>query len=287
MEEVLAALDNREKAILVWIAFGVIVALRSKGIRSSLVVVAKTAASRPILAVLAAMVGYISLIVFACHRSGFWNLSMVKDTVYWLLGSALVMVFNHDQANKDTNYFKNALLANLRMVLVLEFLVNFYVFNIFIELVLVPVLFFTTALLAYSRIKKEYAPVEHLMEFVMAVVGFSLLTYAVARFMGDVTSFVSAATLKRFVLPIALTVLFLPFIYALAVYSGYDNISIRVKLWISDSELARHTRRLVFGACLFRLSRVNRFVNDYAGRLATVRSKSDATKLIADFRGSD
>jgi hypothetical protein len=286
MEELLAALDNREKAVLLWIAFGLVLALRSKDIRSSLVVVAKAVLSRPISTVLAAMVAYVSLIVFASHLLGFWNLSMVKDTVYWLLGSAMVMVLNHEQANKDANYFKKALLANLRMVVILELLINFYVFNIFIELVLVPVLFLVAALLAYSRTKKEYAPVERLMESVMAVVGFSLLAYAVARLMADVTAFVSPETLTRFVLPIGLTAVLLPFIYALAVYRAYEDISIRVKLWVTDSELAHYTRRQIFSACLFRLSRLNRFMNDHAAELATVRSKADASELVADFRVS-
>ena len=287
MEEILSVLNNRERAALVWIAFGLVLALRSKGIRSSLVLVAKILLSRPIFTVIAAMVGYVSLVVFGFRRLGLWDFGMVKDTTIWFLGSAFAMVFNHEQAHKDASYFKRTLLASLNVLVLVEFLINFYVLNIFIELlVVVPVLFFGAALLAFSKTREEYAPARRLMEPVMAIVGFSLLAYAVARLMGDVTSFVAVENVKRIVLPIALTVLFLPFLYALAVYSAYDGISIRVKIWITDSELARYTRREVFNACLFRLSRVNRFMKDYAARLPTIKSKSDATKLIADFRAS-
>jgi hypothetical protein len=286
VKEVLAALDSREKAVLLWIAFALILALRSRHIRSSLLLVAKTLLSKPILAVVAAMVGYVSLVIFGFDRLGLWDLGMVKDSVIWFLGCALAMVFNYEQAHKDACYFRRSLIASLNMLVVVEFLVNFYVFPIFAELVLVPVLFFGGALLAYSKTRAEYAPVKRLMEFVMAAVGFFLLAHAAARLAVDVTSLLAVENVKRFVLPIALTVLFLPFIYTLALYSAYDDICIRVKLWITDRELARYTRRQVFSACQFRLTRVNRFMTQYAARLPTVKSTSDATQLIADFRAT-
>jgi hypothetical protein len=286
MEDILSVLNNRERAVAFWVALGLIVGLRSKGIRSSLVSLAKAALCRPILTVVAAMVGYVSLVVLGFDWLALWDFGMLKDSVIWFLGSALVMVFNHEEALKDTSYFKKKLLASLTVLVVVEFLVNFYVFHILLELFLVPVLFFSAALLAYSKTRPEYALVKRGMEFVMGMAGFSLLAYATARLAADPTSFAAAENVKRFFLPIALTVLLLPFTYTLAVYSAYDGISLRVRLWIKDSELARYTRRQVFNACLFRLSRLNRFTREYAARLPTVKSRSDATKLIADFRAS-
>jgi hypothetical protein len=284
MEEILGLLDNREKAWLIWIAFGLILVLRSKNFPSSLVSVVKTLLSKQILIVLAAMVGYVSLEVCVFHRLGLWDFGMVKATVVWLLGQALVMVFNHNRAHKDASYFKRTVLASLKVALVLDFLVNFYVLPIFLEIALVPILFLVAAMLELSKTREEYIRVRHLMQYVMAAIGFSLLGYATARLIGDVDSFASVDTLRLFALPIVLTLLFLPFVYALAVYTAYETIFVRIKLWVADTELARYTRRRVLRACLFRLSRVNRFANEYAVRLSTVKSQSDTIKLISDFR---
>ena len=285
MEDILSLLNNRERAALFWIAFVLLLALGSKPLRSSALSIAKTLFARQILVVLGSMVGYVSLVVFISHQLGLWNLGMVKETVIWFFGPALVMVFNYNQANKDASFFKKTVVASLKILVALEFLINFYVLHIAIEIVLVPILVALGALLAYSETSEEYTSVKRPMEYLMAVFGLSLLAYAVTRLIVDFESFASVDTLRLFALPIVLTLLFLPFVYALAVYTAYEAIFVRIRLWITDTELAHYTRRQVLRACLFRLSRVNRFANEYAVRLSTVKSQPDAAKLISDFRG--
>jgi hypothetical protein len=283
MQDVLAALDNREIAIIIWAAVLLAFVVATSGVRS-LASILTIILSRQILSVLIAMVGYVSLIVLVAYRLGLWDFGMMKDTLVWLLGPALVLVFNSPKANKDPDYLRTTLLASVRVILVLEFVVNFYVLPIYAELLLVPALFCLGAMLAVSTAKPKYAPVKRLLQYLLGAIGLSLLGYAVARAAGDPHSLASADTLGLLLLPIALTVLFVPFLYGLAIYSGYDNIFVRTRIWITDSELASYTRRHVFNTCRFRLSRVNTFTNDYAGKLPTLKSKSDATNLLAQFR---
>ena len=155
------------------------------------------------------------------------------------------------------------------------------------ELALVPILFCVGALLAVSEAKAEFARVKPLMRSILGIMGLSLLAYATARAAHDIGSFASAETINLFLLPFALTVLFLPFLYGLAIYLGYEGIFVRIKIWIADNELARYTRRQIFSACLFRLSRVNRFLNEYVRKLPTVKSETDAAELLARFKRSD
>lgn len=282
--DVLSVLDNREQAILVWATLGLTLAMFNQSIRGSIVLLVRTFFSKPLLIVLILMVGYVVMIVFASRYLGLWNVSMTKDTVKWFFGQAFVMWVSSDQANKDDDYFKTKFLMNVRFVILLEFLVNFYVFNIFVELVLVPFITFIAIMLAFSETKREYRSVKQLMQFVMTTFGLALLFYISAMLITNLSSFVTLDNLRLLILPIALTVLFLPFIYALAVYSGYELIFLRVQLWKTDDELARFTRRAIFRACLFRLRQINRFLNHYAGSLHGIRSTAEVTELLADFR---
>jgi hypothetical protein len=282
MQDVLAALDNREMAIIIWSAVLLAFVVATSGVQS-LASILRIILSRQILSVLITMVGYVSLIVFVAYRLGLWDFGMMKDTLVWLLGPALVLVFNSPEANWDPDYLRKTLLASVRVILVLEFVINFYVLPIYAELVLVPVLFCLGAILAVSKTKPKYAPVKRLLQYLLGAIGLSLLGYAVARAAGDAHSLASADTLRFLLLPAALTALFVPFLYGLAIYSGYENIFVRTKIWIIDTELASYTRRQVFNACRFRLSRVNTFTNDYAAKLPTLKSKSDASNLLAQF----
>ena len=285
MKELLDILDNREKAFLIWIAFAALLALRSNNVRPALVSVLRTLLSRKILIVLVAALGWVCLEVLLLHW-WLWNFGMVKDTVIWVFAQALVMVFNHHRAHKDASYFKRAALASFKIALVLEFLINSYVFHIVIEVLLFPLLAFLAAMFAFSETSEKYVPVRRLVEYVMGAIGLFLLGYVLVRLIGDVDSFVSIETLRRFVLPIALTLLFLPFVYALAVYTAYENLFVRIDVWMTDGGLARYTKRQLLRTCLFRLGRVNRFASQYAARLNAVRSQRDTAKLMSEFRRS-
>lgn len=283
MQDALAALDNREKATLIWVAIALLLALRSKSIRSSLFSLATTLASRQLLTIFAAMLSYVALVIFVAHQLELWDSSLLKDTLIWLLGPALVMLFGADQAAKDATFFKKTLIANLQVALVFEFLLNYYVLPLYFELLLVPIVVFVGVMLAFSETKGEHAPVKRLMQFIAAAIGLSLLSYATARLFGNVGSFVSWETLRLFALPVALTVLFLPFLYGFALFLGYETIFVQLKVWRTDPAVARFARRQILIACNLRLSRVNKFLHSYVARLPTIKTEDDATKLIADF----
>jgi len=250
------------------------------------VAVATTALSRPILVVLAAMCLYIALILCAANRLNLWHVDMLKDTMIWAFGPALVMVFNHDNASRNPDHFKKTVLAAIRLTVLIEFVINFYVLHIALELVMFPAMLVLASLLAVAESKQEYAAVKRLTQFLLGALGTAVLSYAAIRFAGDVDSFASQDTLRLFLLPIALTVMFVPFVYALAVYTGYENIFIRLTIWVKDQELAGYLRRQIFQTCLFRLARVNKFRSEYLPALSTIRSKPDVVRLIRDFRGS-
>src|SRR4030042_3669955 len=101
MQDVFAALDNREKAIIIWVAFFLISVLTMRGVPFSLSSILRITLSRPVLVVLVAMVIYVSSLVFFAHGLGLWDFSLMKDTLIWLLGPALIMVFNSAEANRD------------------------------------------------------------------------------------------------------------------------------------------------------------------------------------------
>jgi hypothetical protein len=284
MNEILDLLDNREKAFLIWAAIGVALALGIKNVRPALLSVLGILLDRKILIVLALGAAWVSLEVLLL-RWWLWDLGMVKQIAIWVFGQAVIMVFSIHKALSDAAYFKKTVLATLKATIALDFLVNFYVFPLAAEVVLAPILLFLAAMLAVSETGEEYMPAKRLMQFVMVALGLSLLGYAVARLMGDVESFVSMDTLRRLVLPIALTLLFLPFVYALAVYSAYEVLFVRMGFLVGDAELARYTKHQVLRACHFRLSRVNRFASQYATRLNAMRSQRDTAKLISEFAG--
>jgi hypothetical protein len=88
-----------------------------------------------------------------------------------------------------------------------------YVFRLVVELVLVPVLFLLAGLLVVSQLKEEYKPVERLVSNATALFGAGVFAYAGYSIYSDWSSFAKVETAKDFLVPLALSLLFMPFIY--------------------------------------------------------------------------
>jgi len=234
------------------------------------------------------MLAYISLVVFAVYEVHFWDISLLKDTIMWMLGTAVIMFVNYDKVIKESHYFKKVLLDNVKLIVLLEFIINFYVFNLVVELLLVPVLFFIVALLAVSDTKKEYKQVKNVLQFLMALFSIFLIIYALVQIVGDFKDFATINNLKDFLLAPLLTVSILPFVYFLALYATYEDVFTRVNIFLRDQnkELRSFTKRQIARACLCNLKKLTKFSKDYTTRLMSIENKSDIVSLTHQFKKS-
>jgi len=55
----------------------------------------------------------------------------------WGVFVAFVMLFEFSKAN-DSKFFRNAFKNNLKILIILEFVINLYLFDLWIELLIVP-----------------------------------------------------------------------------------------------------------------------------------------------------
>ena len=282
----LPLLNNREEAVVVWLAIASIFALLNSNIRVAIVSVARAFFARPILIAWGCMAGYVAVVVFVLYAIGYWDLRLTKDTLTWFAGPAMVLFLSQRKAHEDPAYFKNTVMKVLGFTVIIEFAVNLYVFPFLIEMFLVPLSVLIVALWAVSTTNPEFEPSTRLFRSALNVLGLVLLSYTLVMIAFHFSSFATQDTLRAFTLPATLTIAFIPFVYVLTLYSGYEDIFVRAGIWITDNELARYTRRQILLACGFSLGRVRMFMKDYTRKLPTVRSKDDAKRLISEFRGS-
>lgn len=292
MSDLLDLLDNREKATLIWIAIvAAALILLSPTIRRSLaesaVGIAQIVLSRPVLVILLGITSYVGLVLLVGSQVMPWTSEMTKDSITWLFGSALVIVFKTIASDRDPAYFRKLILAAVEFSLVLTFLVNFYNFSILIELALVPFVTGVAMMAAVAGTRDEFAQLKGALELVLVAIGLSLLLYAAVRVLGDISGFASAETARLFLLPTVLTFLFLPLVYVLALYTGYEDIFVRAKVSVRDDEAVRYLKRELILYCSVRLGRVNRFLRTYGRSLSLVNSKSDAVGMIEEFRAAE
>jgi hypothetical protein len=172
-------------------------------------------------------------------KLGLWHTTALKETIYWFVGTGAVLAGNATNATPSRDYVKQIVGRLLRVTLVIEFIVNLYVFPLIAEIVLVfLVLAFTTMKVAAQYDSKIDALTQKVIDRVLVGIGVFLLVSFATGALSDLDGFLSRETAERFFAVPALTLAFIPFLYLVAWYSRWEQATIR-----NDCEPAEPGRR--------------------------------------------
>jgi hypothetical protein len=287
MNIILDSINNRDKAILIWLLIILFVFLLKKDIRKGFWGVLNALTNTKVLVILFSMVFYVAAWVYIFYRISFWNVSFLKDTLAWFFGSAFVLFINIPKATKEEQFFKNTLFNTFKWAIILEFIANLYVFNFFLELIILPLLavvVITTHSLDHPKFKdienRNY--IKNILNYVSATAGLALLSYSIANAIADFQKFATLNNLFTFLLPLVLTLAFIPYLYIMALLFMYEDIFTRSNHWLrKNKELARYLRSRVFIACHISLRKLKSFSREM--NFMQMKSRNDICAEMREF----
>ncbi|MFP4514385.1 MAG: hypothetical protein ACLFNO_00005 [Parcubacteria group bacterium] len=276
--------NTREIAIILWLLIFIIWILFQKDIRNSLFSVLKSLLQIKILSVIIVAIVYNGLIILFLAKIGIWEWMLLKDTIYWFIAVAFVLMMNTNKVNQEKGFFIKILEDNLKIILVLEFILTLYTFNLIAEIVLVPILVFIGAMIAVSELKKEYLPVKKLFDFVLSLIGVFFIIFALGKVFGNFHNLATSANLKTFILPPLLTFAFIPFVYFFALIMSYETLFVRLKIFNKGNpKLIKFTKQKIICCCHLNLSRLNCFAKESTQDLMKIGSKDDVIKIVKKY----
>lgn len=235
-------LNNREIAVLVWLGVVLAWAVSQAKIRQATLGVLRAALAWKIVLPVLMLATYVGLVVLGLRELGFWALNNLKATVLWFLTAGILMIFDVGSVPSDDRYFQKAILNGFKVSVVLEFVVGFYVLSLLLELLLIPTATILACMLVLVESREELKTLRSPLNALVATIGFGLLAYAFYRLFTDFDSFAKISTVVEFLLPIVLTLLFLPSLYVLAAWASYENWFVRLQFFMDDPELRRFTK---------------------------------------------
>lgn len=197
---------------------------------------AKTAFSSKLVVVYLSIITYVSTIIFVLYRLDFWDMSLLKDTILWTFGSAIILTFSLKKIKRIVD-FKPLVINIFKWTIFIEFIVALYSFNIFAELIILPIIVFLSATKAYSDTDDKYKTVSSILGKSLSAVGFIILAYTVYKVFTDAKTLFAISALKSFTLPIILSLSFLPFVYVLNIYMKYESLALRINFIIPDKKM--------------------------------------------------
>ena len=285
MSEFLPFLNNREKAIIVWIVIALAYFLNKASTRKPILslfrTVLKTFTSRYVAPLFVLFAAYIVLLIGLGYKTRLWNFELLKDTIIWFIGTSLILFMNSSDATKKEHFFRNEIAKNLRFALIVIFLINLYVFNFYVELLFMPFVTFVIMMSVLSESKPEFKPVKKLTQIILVLLGFLIVTHAFTSLIKGFHNFDTLQTLRDFLLAPVLTIMVLPVVYLLAVYSTYEMLFVQLRHRNKGYKpVVRYAMWEVMKVCRLRLKKVAQFSKDHYAAVTYLDDRADVDELV-------
>jgi hypothetical protein len=284
MRAVLEFLNGREAALAIWLAIGFVWIACNRDLRASFGNVLRTFIVPKVSGVILVAAGYASGFVWLLHQAGWSGEWLVKDSIYWFAGTALVALMN--VPGKDERFIWRFAVHSFALVVFLEFLMNLYTFPLYIEVWLLPLTVLAIGTLALAERDRRYVASRKPLKFVVTVLGLALLGGALIQAFLDLADFASVETIRRLAVVPVLTILFTPFLYLLAVVTAYELVFMRIRFALRDDVDSRTLWRIrwsIIQRCGIRLQRINRFSPEVMPALFAASNDDEARNAIDAF----
>ncbi len=230
-------LNSREWALVIWFSVAILCITflpKAIDIRRSLVDVIKAFFAKKLIVVYGLVLIYLVAVVYFLNDMGLWESNQLKNTIVWFASVGVFSLFQINKIKEDRNFFKRAILDNLKLIAVMQFFVGIYTFHIIAELILLPIIFLITALTAFSERDKEHAKVHYLLNGVLSFFGFLLIAYFIYGLFTNFGEVAKEKTPYDFFIPVILTIFYTPFLFFMLLYSTYEVTFVRIKYFIKS-----------------------------------------------------
>lgn len=216
-----------------------------------------------------------------------WRIEYAKVILLWGIFVGVTLCSNAIIEGIKQGYFINNVIDGFRFTVFVEYLIGLFTFNLIIEIILLP--FFTSLFIIYnfSESKEEYSDVK---KFIIILLGLLMLVFLVLSSLEVVntyTSLNSKEVLIEFLIPIILSIIFVPLIFFFAIYSKYEQIYIQmqIKNQIGENE-KRYNKWKVFLACLFSYKKLCRFQRNCIREMYSGMSNNQFNEIIENFKNN-
>jgi hypothetical protein len=236
-------LNSREDAFLLYTLLVVcyLIVKDARGIAAAFLRVVAVALHPKLAFLFASALFYSLLVVYAAREVGLWHMSSLKATVYWFVGTALVLISDAvtGAVPADHDFTRRILKRVISVTILIEFVVNLYVFPLAVEVIGVGIaVTFTLVKFVVEHDTSAEPRVRKLAESVLVTVGFVYLGYVGLTALADlVDGAVGRQRVEELLVAPGLTIAVIPLLYIVAWWSRRDQERLRRRFRVRRGRL--------------------------------------------------
>jgi hypothetical protein len=223
MYKIINSFSTRETSLVIWLTLFILFCLFNKSLRKSIGNVLMILFSGKILLSLIAYLIHTSIYIFLLYKYKLWDISLLKDTIFWTLGFGFVAMMNVNKVNNNA-YFKNLFFDAIKWTIAIEFIVNFFTFSLIKELIILPPVVFSAMMQAFASFEKNHKQVENLFKNLLMYFSFFIFFFSLYMTYEQYNELFTTDNFKSFILPVILSITFLPFMYLYNLLLKYESL---------------------------------------------------------------
>lgn len=257
-------LNNREWALLIWvipIAIFILFFQKVDEIRESLKELIQAFFVGSILRTLTLMTIYISFVIYGLFKIGLWELHQLKNTIIWSISVGAVSLLRINSIKAEPSFFKKVVFDNLKLIVIIQFVLEFYTYSLTVELILTPILITVVGMLTIAQTNPKLHVVEKFLNGVMVIYGGFLVSHSIYMLATNFSEFAQKQTIYDFYIPPLLTFLYFPFLFSYMVFITYETVFSRVHSVIKDLKVRRFAKIYSLLKFHFRFRLLERWAN--------------------------
>lgn len=218
---------SREIAIVLWTIIIALYILSRKKTKSWIPAIIKNILKIKVLTLFFLYLGYFSVVICLIYCLKWWEINNLKDTIIWFIFSGLPIGINVSTRKLEHDFWKNLVLDNLRLMVLVEFVINSFTFSLVFELFfLIPFITIILLLNVFCKSKEEYVSVERLTTIIIMFFGSVILSYSLYRALVETQLIENMNTVESILFPVVYSIISLPFIYFLKLFIESEENSI-------------------------------------------------------------
>lgn len=237
-------LNTRELALLIWGTIFMVVILCNNKIALSVKKIIQEFLKKEILTSLTVIILFSTCCVSILHGVGFWNMTFFKDTILWFFAVPFMTMVRLRKISEDKSYFENSLKDLFAFSALADFLISSYTFSLPTEIIITFFIVILTLMLTSLQKKVIYKSTTKFVKNFLFILGLTMAINSIIQIVKHLNEFTSWDTLNTFLLPQFLTLLYLPFIFLILLYTEYDFSFKILPREIKDKELFKKAKKM-------------------------------------------
>ncbi len=186
---------------------------------------------------------YVTLTVVILSLVGLWTPYQLKNTIFWTLSVAFVMLFKTEDYKQSPHLLKILISDNFKILVIIQFITSFYTFSLLIEFFILPFSLLLAMLVFISSLKYEFSCIQKTLHYIIALIGIYLLLDTLFKLISRWDDFIQINTAYDFFIPPLLTLLYIPFIVILTTVFAYERAFILMNRFIVDTSIRNFAKR--------------------------------------------